>query len=107
MIKTKVTYDKSYLEKEIRKEISTNLQAISETIALDLKEITPKDTGEAASSWVVDNLNQEKLSFEIKNDKDYIKYLNAGSSKQAPANFIERTVLDYDTPRGVIVEYRE
>jgi hypothetical protein len=107
MIKLKVTYDKKSLEKQVRKEIATKLKPVSEEIISDLKNVTPVDTGAAASSWVVTELDKEKLSFQIKNDKDYIKYLNAGSSNQAPANFIERTVLDYGNPKGPVVEYKE
>jgi hypothetical protein len=107
MIKTRVTYDKSFLKKELEKEIAGNLKPLSEEIISDLKQATPKDTGAAANSWLVSNLDKEKLSFEINNDKDYIKYLNAGSSQQAPANFIERTVLEYGIPKGAIVEYKE
>jgi hypothetical protein len=107
MIKVKVTYDKQFLKKQLDKEIVTRLKPISEKIVSDLKDVTPVDTGAAANSWVVTELDKEKLSFQIKNDKDYIKYLNAGSSNQAPANFIERTVLDYGSPKGPIVEYKE
>jgi hypothetical protein len=107
MIRTKVIYDKSFLKKEMEKEIVTKLKPLSEEIISDLKQATPKDTGAAANSWLVTNLDKEKLSFEINNDKDYIKYLNAGSSQQAPANFIERTVLDYGTPKGNVIEYKE
>jgi len=107
MIKTTFTFDKKGLKKQIEREISSKLDSVSKAILSDLKEVTPKDTGAAANSWEVTNLDKEKLSFEINNDKDYIKYLNAGSSQQAPANFIERTVLDYGTPKGTIVEYKE
>jgi HK97 gp10 family phage protein len=107
MIKTAITYDKNYIKKQVEKEIGAKLTPLSNSIVLDLKEATPKDTGEAANSWVVTNLDKNKLSFEIENNKDYIKYLNAGSSQQAPANFIERTVLDYGSPKGLIVEYKE
>ncbi len=107
MIRTKITYDKTALKKRVEKEIASKLEPLSEKIVSDLKEVTPKDTGAASNSWLVNNLDKEKLSFEINNDKDYIKYLNAGTSKQAPANFIERTVLDYGNPRGAVVEYKE
>jgi len=81
---------KKAFKKQIEREISSKLDSVSKAILSDLKEVTPKDTGAAANSWEVTNLDKEKLSFEINNDKDYIKYLNAGSSQQAPANFIER-----------------
>jgi len=107
MIKTRITFDSSKLKTQIRNEIKDKLDDVAEQIIQDLKEVTPVDTGAAANSWTVTNLNKEKLSFEIENDKDYVKYLNAGSSQQAPANFIERTVLDYGSPKGPVVEYKQ
>ena len=64
----------------------------------DLKEATPIDTGFAREEWKLEN-------GKIVNGADYIDDLNAGSSKQAPAYFIEQTVISHDhvKPNGVIV----
>ncbi len=64
----------------------------------DLKEATPVDTGFARDSWRVEE-------GAIVNDAEYIAELNQGSSAQAPANFIEITVLSENKvrPNGVIV----
>ena len=102
----------SQLEKKISETLKENVDsiiesAIDKTIE-DLKERTPKDTGYAASRWRTYKQNSFKVSFSFKNDfiikftetndiiendADYISYLNAGWSKQAPSYFIEQTVL--------------
>jgi hypothetical protein len=63
-----------------------------------LEMVTPVDTGEAAASWRVEG-NQ------LVNDKEYIVNLNEGSSKQAPARFIEQALLSEAgvRPNGVVV----
>jgi len=91
------------LLKEVDKDIKSELPIIASKIVDELELRTPKDTGEAARSW--ESITVDKHSFNIVNDEDYIKYLNAGSSKQAPANFIEQTVLQYGTAKGNVVEY--
>jgi hypothetical protein len=72
-----------------------------------LKLNTPIDTGYARSRWSIssnsDNavasykvskgLRLKDVSFFINNDAPYITYLNLGHSKQAPAFFIEQTIL--------------
>ncbi len=72
----------------------------------DLIRYTPIDTGYARSRWMV-SYNKEaqanftvtgsfllkNYSFTVSNDAPYIKYLNMGSSKQAPPFFIEKTIL--------------
>lgn len=64
----------------------------------ELRAATPIDTGEARANW--------RLSgHTIINDREYIDKLNKGSSKQAPAHFIEKTLLSHTgvTPSGTIV----
>jgi hypothetical protein len=84
------------------KEQKELLEKIAEYALHDLEFITPKDTGEAANAW---ELKFHKNTAIFSNEKEYVKYLNAGSSKQAPANFIETTMLDYGIQRGPIVTY--
>jgi hypothetical protein len=67
----------------------------------ELRAETPVDTGHAQSSWTVTRKN---YGFEVANSAEYIQYLNEGSSKQAPAYFIERIALKYGVPYGTIVE---
>ena len=79
----------------------------------DLKAATPVDTGRARNSWVlsdredyfVSSLVTREVSAlsSIRDDKvvplyvtngtPYIESLNEGSSKQAPARFVETTLL--------------
>jgi hypothetical protein len=66
----------------------------------DLKEATPVDTGFAQSRWHRVEVGQVT---NIINDSEYIEYLNQGSSKQAPAYFIESVALKYGRPLGSIV----
>ena len=76
-------------------------QKIVNNFVNELKEVTPVDTGLARDSWLQ---TKTKDGIDVSNTTEYIEYLNAGSSKQAPAHFIERTALKYGTPKGVIVE---
>ena len=91
-----------------------------------LKAATPIDTGRARNSWT---LTKNKNEFEdakggynlggsflgpipnnrvetlyATNGTPYIEDLNRGSSKQAPARFIEKTILQNYTPAGVLFE---
>jgi HK97 gp10 family phage protein len=80
--------------------------AAAKTLEKALEEATPVDTGYAQSRWEVHpKLNNR---YEVANDAEYIEYLNAGSSQQAPKNFIEKTVLEQKdlVPDGTIVVYR-
>lgn len=60
---------------------------------------TPVATGAAAQSWKVKGNT-------ITSDCEYMEILNAGSSKQAPAFFIEKTLLSNPDvkPNGIIVK---
>lgn len=95
---------KTLKQKEISFVDRRTLQLVAE-----LKKETPVDTGEARDSWIrkpVIDLNN-KVSVRIVNIAEHIKYLNAGSSKQAPAFFIEKTALKYGKALGAIVEVKE
>ena len=70
----------------------------------DLVAATPIDTGKARSSW---NVEKKDKGFDVKNDVDYIQYLNQGTSKQAPSHFIETIALQYGRPLGTIVEVKD
>jgi hypothetical protein len=82
-----------------------------EKLVTDLQLKTPIDTGYARSRWSIDTVPNSGMSFRVKyspyvfnflskdfvisNDADYIKYLNRGSSQQAPSFFIEQTILNH------------
>lgn len=103
----KLNMSLSNIEKEFKR-ISVEIDNASKventktvfSLLNDLVLATPIDTGNARESW---NLSVEK-DFIIKNDAEYIEYLNEGSSKQAPARFIESTALKYGKPLGMIVD---
>jgi hypothetical protein len=65
-----------------------------------LESVTPVDTGFAKASWKTEAALEGS---KICNNTPYIEYLNAGSSKQAPAFFIERVALEFGKPKGQIV----
>jgi hypothetical protein len=102
----KISFNVNQLKRELaeklKEETMTKLELTAELALAELKLNTPKKTGAAANSW---EINFEKDSVVFTNDKDYIKQLNSGSSKQAPANFIESTLLNYGKPKGPIVTY--
>jgi len=80
-------------------------RTIAEGIIRDLKAATPVDTGAARDSWRYVGGRRSA----IVNDKEYIKNLNEGSSKQAPARFIEMVILKHTEvkPVGSIVTYND
>jgi len=110
MIKIKVQGIEQEL-KRIKSQLAdvgeTQSAIVSKQLVSELKEATPVDTGEARDGWVVKpTLN--KGVYTIENDVEHVKYLNAGSSQQAPAHFIEQTILSNKkvSPDGEIVTYR-
>ena len=80
-----------------------------------LKAITPKKTGYAASRWQISDdqnifrkvsttITFKDKSYILSNDAKYITELNDGLSTQAPAKFIEQTILNEGfKPTGSIV----
>ena len=83
------------LSKELEKESKGKLPI--RQIVAELKDATPVDTGLARDSWTTDGN-------KIENSVPYIEHLNRGSSKQAPAHFIENVCLKHGKAVGQIVE---
>jgi hypothetical protein len=85
-----------------------NLQSSAGAVLIEhklletLKENTPVATGNAQKNWKIEGS-------AIINRTEYLSNLNAGSSKQAPAFFIERAVLNTPgvKPNGTVVTYSE
>jgi hypothetical protein len=94
----KVSY-KGDVQKEVSALIETAEKLIIEKAIIALAQATPVDTGYAQSRWAKD------ADGNITNDAVYIEELNAGHSKQAPAYFIEQTLLSQPgiIPSGTIV----
>lgn len=76
----------SAITNQFEKERQFKVKKEKESILQNLRDETPVDTGEARDGWYA-------TDDSISNDTEHIKVLNQGSSKQAPAYFIERTVL--------------
>lgn len=77
------------------------LRRVSKLLVADLRDTTPVDTGLARDSWKTETVGK---TIRISNDVEYLKYLNEGSSKQAPAHFVEKAAIKYGTPLGAITE---
>ena len=56
-----------------------------------LVERTPEDTGRARASWNIAKVGADAEAFSITSDLDYMPFLEAGWSEQAPAGFIALT----------------
>jgi len=85
-----------------RKELSSRQAAVVVGVLKeDLVQNTPIDTGFARESWKV---NKTDVGHNVTNTAEYIERLNQGSSKQAPAHFIESVALKYGRPEGTIVD---
>ena len=91
----------SFLKQVEEEKVKTVRKAATAALA-DLEAATPVDTGRAKEAWQL-SINGDKAT--LTNTTDYLVYLNAGSSDQAPTNFIENTVLKYGDPVGSIVTY--
>jgi len=67
----------------------------------ELVRNTPIDTGEARDGW---EMKPTPTGFALTNDVEHVKFLNEGSSQQAPSYFIEAIALKYGKPLGLIVQ---
>lgn len=97
MIKASITFNKKDLEKITKQEVLKELTEEKNLILAMMQNETPVDTGEARASWVI-KVSKEKLSLE--NDENYIFYVNSGTSKIQPRNFIERVCLSFGKIEG-------
>ena len=91
----------AYLRKRFSEESAAIKNDVTEELVVALKAQTPVDTGAARDAWIVDDKG------DITNKMPYIGELNSGSSIQAPAHFIEATVLKHKAvrPNGQICSY--
>jgi len=96
------------VEKEIKKTVHKKVKLNAKNLLQDLKISTPIDEGRARDGWYLTDftnviINKLDASVEINNDVPYITELNDGSSRQAPARFIELNALRYGIPVGSVV----
>jgi hypothetical protein len=71
-------------------------QKITLDVQADLVKATPVDTGRARQGWQAETPKSINENGIVENNVEYIAVLNDGSSKQAPANFVENVVARYD-----------
>jgi hypothetical protein len=83
------------LEKEVFRIASDDLEFKVRFATDTLRKVTPVDTGNARSSWENEILFKDGAvdEAEITSDADYMVFLNDGSSRQAPAFFIEQVLM--------------
>lgn len=94
------------IENQLKADYLKNEKRVAETALQNLVDATPVDTGKAKNSW---SLTRENKGYSIRNSVSYIKELNTGSSKQAPAMFIEQALSDTKgiKPDSISVAYDE
>ena len=94
------------IERVLTKIVDRDGHLAAERLFKALVTNTPVDTGYARSRWTF-NVNEEfnvryeitggpvfkEFRYTLSNDAPYMIYLNQGWSKQAPAYFIESTIL--------------
>ncbi len=90
------------LRLDLDKATETHLQKQATKLLTTLKDKTPIDTGEAREGWKLSGSGDKRI---ISNDVEHLRYLNEGSSRQAPSHFIESTALQFGTPLGAITEF--
>ena len=90
----------SKLKEEIDQSVDKQFQKYKKVLLHALMNATPIDTGVARHGWV---LTPDSFINEVK----YISKLNEGTSRQAPAYFIEKTLLKHQgiKPSGIIVRH--
>ena len=75
-------------------DLEQHLDGVNRAMSVDayirLWQATPVLTGYARSRWRLEW--GPRIGGRISNDTDYLIYLNAGSSQQAPSGFIQRAV---------------
>ena len=86
------------VRRDVKREGLRKIPDETRVIEQRLRAATPVDTGRARDGWKSDGNS-------ISNDVEYIDQLNRGHSQQAPAYFVERTVISHRgvTPSGIIV----
>lgn len=91
------------IKKEFKLAVEARTARQAERMKDAIADNTPVDTGMAQAGWA---LQGSKYKYVLVNPVPYIKYLNRGTSKQAPAHFIELTAIKFGRPVGTIVEER-
>ena len=69
----------------LNKVIDQEIDALSTTLASEIRKRTPIDQGRARAGW-------QKRKDEVRNEVPYIRRLENGWSKQAPRGFTKQAV---------------
>ena len=96
----KISFKGSF-KKELDSLVAKEKTRVMGNLVNKLKDATPVDTGEARAGW-------KSEGSTIVNEVEHIRYLNEGSSEQAPAYFVEKTLLTQKgiRPSGTIVRFK-
>lgn len=72
-------------EADLETAITDTRDRLAVTVLEELRAATPVETGRAREGWHMTETG-------IRNDVPYVGRLNAGSSRQAPAGFVEAAI---------------
>lgn len=70
--------------------VADKVEALAGETLNILRETTPVDTGAARDGWEIQPGANGGLV--VVNDEEHVRYLNLGSSSQAPAGFVEAAI---------------
>lgn len=99
-----ITHNESILV-DIQNDIDTVIKEVGQEALKRVKERTPVRTGYAQSRW---EMNSDNQGFTLENDADYISYLEAGWSNQAPAGMLGITMVEVpDIVDEVVARHRK
>ena len=96
------------MQEALAREANPKVARNTEALYREIKATTPVDTGFAQSRWRlvrVASFFGKLARYRLENDASYINQLNLGSSRKAPARFIEQVSARYGRLVGQVVRY--
>jgi hypothetical protein len=78
----------------INEELKDLLPKVADELLTRVKDRTPVKTGTARDGWEVTDLTT--TGFKIKNDVEYIGYLEDGTPKMRPVKMLATTLMEID-----------
>lgn len=82
----------SDLTKSLSKWIETETVKMQEDLVFGIKRDTPVDTGKAQAGWENENIKRVGDTGIIKNDVEYIGWLEFGSDTHAPVGMVRNNI---------------
>ena len=104
MIKLSIKFDEKAAKALLKKEADRLLRLEAHAIVEELRAATPVRTGRARDGWSW--LQLKNGNIVIVNEVEYIAALNAGTSRQAAAHFIESILLAHGKASGSVLAYK-